>query len=68
MNFDRFNSVCEAAQSISDAACDLKHLNAPARILALLDEVEAELLDFTKYLEDEDHPSLSTAQRNSIDS
>ena len=68
MNLDRFNSVCEAAQSISDAACDLKHLDAPARILALLDEVEAELLDFTKYLEGEDHPSLTAAQRNSINS
>jgi hypothetical protein len=67
MDFDRFNSVCEAAQSISDAACDLKHLDAPVRILTLLDEVEAELLDFTKYLEGEDHPSLTAAQRNSID-
>jgi len=66
MNLDRFNSVCEAAQSISDAACELKHLSVPARILALLDEVEAELLDFTKHLEGEDHPSLTAAQRNSM--
>jgi hypothetical protein len=66
MNIDRFNSVCEAAQSISNAACELKHLDAPARILALLDELEAELTDFVNYLESEDHPSLSAAQRNSI--
>ena len=64
MNLDRFNSVCEAAQSISDAACELKHLDAPARILALLDEVEAELSGFTRHLESEDHPSLTAAQRN----
>lgn len=66
MNLDRFNSVCEASQSISDAACELKHLDAPARILALLDEVESQLLDFVNHLESEDHPSLSAAQRNSI--
>jgi hypothetical protein len=67
MNLDRFNSVCEAAQSISDAACDLRHLSVPARILNLLDQVEAELLDFTRSLEGEDHPSLTATQRNSID-
>lgn len=64
MNLDRFNSVCEASQSISDAACELKHLDAPARILALLDEVESQLLDFVNHLESEDHPSLTAAQRN----
>jgi len=67
MNLERFNSVCEAAHAIEEASCELKHLDAPAKILALLDEVEAQLLDFVKYLEDEDHPSLTAAQRNSID-
>ena len=67
MNLDRFNAVCEAAQAIEKANCELKNLDAPARILALLNEVEGELLDFVNYLEGEDHPSLTAAQRNSID-
>jgi len=67
MKLDRFNTVCEAAQTIEEANCELRHINAPARILNLLDQVEAELLDFTRSLEGEDHPSLTAAQRNSID-
>jgi len=67
MNLERFNSVCEAAHAIEEASCELKHLDAPARILALLDEVEGQLLDFVKYLEGEDHPSLTATERNSID-
>jgi len=67
MDLNKFNAVCEAAQSISDSAYHLKHLDAPAKILALLDQIESEITDFVNYLEGEDDPSLSSEQRNSID-